>query len=225
MDDHGLSSAASQRSASTEKPIIGLRGGEISIRCMEPADGGHRLPAGRQRHNACKRLICRLNLQVYHQRSGFARASPTSASWTAKRHSPVPAVVFAVALCASAGAQVARPLPSRRAGGWSAAAVAGAANATPLTAALAGSFVAPLFTPIYCPSAITSNSSYPLQFATATARRQGNHDHLCVIRGEDNRFVEATGAVDMRSPSKQVLADWPGVTSSISIPSVPVATW
>jgi len=146
-------------------------------------------------------------LQVYQPAIGLRPSLANVCFVTAKRHSPVPAVVFAVALCASAGAQAAATCPAGSLG--AAAVAAGAANATPLTAALAGQLGAPLFTPIYCPSAITSNSSYPLQLRPPPP--DGKEITTIFAResqGEDNRFVEATGAVDMRSPSKQVLADW-----------------
>ncbi len=146
-------------------------------------------------------------MQVYQPATGLIPGLANDCFVTAKRHSPVPALVFAVALCASAGAQAAVACQAGALGG--AAVAAGAATATPIAAALAGQLGAPQFAPIYCPSAITSNGSFPLQLRPPPP--DGKETTTIFAResqGEDNRFVEATGAVDMRSPSKQVLSDW-----------------
>lgn len=105
-------------------------------------------------------------------------------------------------LCAAA------PAAGQSAFACSSAAAAGATSASGFAAAATPRAAAP-FVPTYCPSAISSNSSYPLQLkpppengrevTTITA-----HD----TSGVDNRYVEASGEVDLRTPSKQVLADW-----------------
>lgn len=67
----------------------------------------------------------------------------------------------------------------------------------------------PTATRPYCPSAISSNGSYELQLRPPPAKG-GETATVTAVEtfGLDNQFLEAKGSVDMRSPSRQVLADW-----------------
>ncbi|MBL8311898.1 MAG: LPS-assembly protein LptD [Burkholderiales bacterium] len=63
--------------------------------------------------------------------------------------------------------------------------------------------------PAYCASAISSNGSYPLQLqAPVPGKKEAATITATESQGADNDHVLAIGDVDMRSPSKQVLADW-----------------
>lgn len=60
----------------------------------------------------------------------------------------------------------------------------------------------------YCPSAVSSNGSYPTQLRPLAP----NEKEVATVKavestGVDNEFFEAWGSVDLRSPSRQVLAD------------------
>ncbi len=94
--------------------------------------------------------------------------------------------------------------------------------ATPVAGALAA---AGLITPIgaravpelrpFCPSAISSNGSYPVQLKPPAPKGKDGKDvgEITNVRaletsGVDNEFFEATGSVDLKSPSRQVLSDW-----------------
>jgi len=94
--------------------------------------------------------------------------------------------------------------------------------ATPVAGALAAAgVIAPLnargmqdLRP-YCPSAISSNGSYPLQLKPPLPKGKDGKDAGEITRvkaretsGVDNEFFEATGSVDLQSPSRQVLSDW-----------------
>lgn len=83
-------------------------------------------------------------------------------------------------------------------------------RATPVTRSASGR-PAPLLppTPTYCASAISSNGSYPLQLqAPEPGKKETATITAIESQGVDNDHVLAIGDVDMRSPSKQVLADW-----------------
>ena len=78
-------------------------------------------------------------------------------------------------------------------------------------AASAGVAAAPLPAPLpaYCASAVSSNGSYPLQLRPPRTNEKESATVTSVETfGVDNQFLEATGSVDMRSPSRQVLSDW-----------------
>ena len=60
----------------------------------------------------------------------------------------------------------------------------------------------------YCPSAVSSNGSYPTQLrAPAPKEKEVATVTAVESAGVDNEFFEAFGSVDMRTPSRQVLAD------------------
>ncbi len=60
----------------------------------------------------------------------------------------------------------------------------------------------------YCPSAISSNGSYPTQLRAPTPKENEIATVTAVeSTGVDNQFFEALGSVDMRTPSRQILAD------------------
>lgn len=67
----------------------------------------------------------------------------------------------------------------------------------------------------YCPSAISSNGSYPVQLKPPLAKSKEGKEggEITTVKaaessGVDDTFFEAKGSVDLQSPSKQVLADW-----------------
>ena len=67
----------------------------------------------------------------------------------------------------------------------------------------------------YCPSAISSNGSYPVRLKPPLPKGKDGKDAGEITNvtaretsGVDNEFFEATGSVDLQSPSRQVLADW-----------------
>ena len=67
----------------------------------------------------------------------------------------------------------------------------------------------------YCPSALSSNGSYPVQLKPPAPKGKDGKDageitnvHAVETFGVDNDFFEAKGSVDLQSPSKQVLSDW-----------------
>lgn len=89
--------------------------------------------------------------------------------------------------------------------------VAGASTAPNAAMGTSTGWVAPAqpdATRPYCPSAISSNGSYPTQLR-ASAPKEKEVATVTAIEssGVDNEFFEARGSVDMRSPSRQVLAD------------------
>ncbi|MEO7252739.1 MAG: LPS-assembly protein LptD [Casimicrobium sp.] len=121
------------------------------------------------------------------------------------RSFPGPDFVFAFALCASAvthaqSSCIATP-------------VAGALAAAGVIAPL-GARGVPELRP-FCPSAISSNGSYPVQLKPPPPKGKDGKDVAEVTNvkaletsGVDNEFFEATGSVDLQSPSRQVLSDW-----------------
>lgn len=101
--------------------------------------------------------------------------------------------VFAQTACATAGAVVSlAPVPS-------AAAIAGGS---------AGEKRPPASAP-YCFPNATSNSSYPLQLRPVTPGTPETATVTAVeSSGVSDVYVEAQGKVDLRTPSRQILADW-----------------
>ena len=114
-----------------------------------------------------KRLICRLNLQVYQPATGLIPGLANDCFVTAKRHSPVPALVFAVALCASAGAQAAVACQARALGG--AAVALARRRRRPSPAALAGQLVRPNVHADLLPVGDHVEQQLPVAAAAATA--------------------------------------------------------
>ena len=73
----------------------------------------------------------------------------------------------------------------------------------------AGKVKRPTPTASYCNSNATSNSSYPLQLRPATPGVAETATVTAVeSTGVSEQYVEATGNVDVRSPSRQVLSDF-----------------
>ena len=83
------------------------------------------------------------------------------------------------------------------------------AGAVTGAAAGSGGVKTPTATASYCNANATSNSSYPLQLRPVAPGTKETATVTAVeSSGVDNQYFQAEGRVDVRSPSRQILADW-----------------